>query len=134
MLKNAMIGLSLLDQRIYNHMPITIDILKVIVQVLPSLCRLSYETTLFTAIFVTTFYGYFGIGELVFRIQILILVILSSCRIFHSVLIMQVISHKSKAFQDRPGREGCCKVVNINSVGKHVCPVLSLHKFLNLRK
>lgn len=56
MLKNAMIGLSRLDQRKDNRMPITLDILKALVQVLPLVCRSLYEATLFTAIFVTAFY------------------------------------------------------------------------------
>lgn len=57
-----MIGPSRLVQRMDNRWPITIDILKALVQVLPSGCYF-YKATLFTVIFSTALYGYFRIWE-----------------------------------------------------------------------
>uniref|UniRef100_A0A8W8MMU3 SGNH hydrolase-type esterase domain-containing protein n=1 Tax=Magallana gigas TaxID=29159 RepID=A0A8W8MMU3_MAGGI len=130
MLKNAMIGLSRLDERKDNRMPITLDILKALVQVLPLVCRSLYEATLFTAIFVTAFYGYFRIGELVQN---------SITDIGHAVQLQDITfgtDNKSVTINlkhSKIDQEGKGAVVNIKSVDKHLCPVLSLRKFLRLR-
>uniref|UniRef100_A0A8W8P187 Tyr recombinase domain-containing protein n=1 Tax=Magallana gigas TaxID=29159 RepID=A0A8W8P187_MAGGI len=91
---------------------------------------LTLEATLFTAIFVTAFYGYFRIGELVQN---------SITDIGHAVQLEDItfgtdnksvtinLKH-SKTDQERSGA-----VVNIKSVDKHLCPVFSLRKFLRLR-
>lgn len=130
MLKKAMIGLSRLDQRKDNRMPITLDILKALVQVLALVCRSLYEATLFTAIFVTAFYGYFRIGELVQN---------SITDIGHAVQLQDITfgtDNKSVTINlkhSKTDQEGRGAVVDIKSVDKHLCPVLSLRKFLRLR-
>lgn len=63
--KKTLLGYCHSKVRTDNRKPITLDILRKIIIALPSVCTSHYEASLFSAIFTTTFFGYFGIEELV---------------------------------------------------------------------
>lgn len=60
-------GLQSLDKKkTYLRKPITLDVLKQLVQVLPAVCTLRFETQLFKTAFCLAFFGYLRIGEVAF--------------------------------------------------------------------
>nr|XP_034335988.1 uncharacterized protein LOC117692391 isoform X1 [Crassostrea gigas] len=65
LLKKVLLGLSRSNPHHDTRKPITLQILTTTVQTLPSICHSYYESTLFTTIFVTAFFGFFRMGELV---------------------------------------------------------------------
>ena len=64
-IKKMLQGVKRIDKREDSRSPITLGILNKIVHSLPSICSSNYEATLFSAIFVFAFFGFFRIGELV---------------------------------------------------------------------
>ncbi|XP_062573986.1 uncharacterized protein LOC134235834 [Saccostrea cucullata] len=64
-IKKMVVGMSRLQSSVDARLPITPDLLGKILNVLPIVCRSSYETTLFSADFSCSFFGLFRVGGLV---------------------------------------------------------------------
>lgn len=64
-LKKVLVGLSRRNGRVDDRKPLSFEILSSIIHLMPTICKSTYEATLFSAIFSTAFFGYFRMGELV---------------------------------------------------------------------
>ena len=56
-------GCKRLKSGVDSRRPITFQILKRLIQVLPSICKSSYEASLFKAVFLLAFFGFLRVSE-----------------------------------------------------------------------
>ena len=64
--KKMLKGFQRIDKKTDSRKPITLDVLKQLVQVLPAVCTSRFETQLFKAAFCLAFFGFLRIGEVAF--------------------------------------------------------------------
>lgn len=124
MLKKAMIDPRRSDQRIDNCRPIAIDIVKTLVQVLPSVCCSIYEATCLQPLLRQLSMVSLGLGNCLVQNSI--------TDISHAVQLQDLtFGADNKSLSNNLNilsqtRRGV--LVNIKSADKHICPVLSRPK------
>lgn len=110
-----------------TRLPITLNLLKLILSSLPSICTSSYETVLFRAAFSLSFHGLFRIGELAFSNGNRHTLPCQGVSFHGSDLIVTLPSSKN----DQLGK-GVAIVVK-SQENKTVCPVVLLKEFMSMR-
>lgn len=130
LLKKVLLGLSRSNPHHDTRKPITLQILTTIVQTLPSICHSYYESTLFTTIFVTAFFGFFRMGELVQNTKQDVGHAIQVQNVSYSPLdnTIKIVLHHSKT--DQAGRGAA---IQLKSTHKIVCPVSCIRLYLQLR-
>ena len=109
--------------------PITPQLLSEIVNVLPAVCFDVYESTLFTAVFCTTFFAFLRVCEVTANNQHEMGYALRLSDVLPGDNSIKITIRKSKT--DRIGRHTSLVLTRFNN--ENICPVLSLSKYLNVR-
>ena len=113
-----------------TRLPITVNLLRDILRVLPVACKNMYESSLFTAAFTMAFFGFMQVGEITVTTPSLREPVVS----FDDVLFdrsagsLQVRIRGSKTDQGGKGQ-----TIKMNSTGKALCPILSYEQFIKRR-
>lgn len=108
-----------------NRLPITIELLRNMVKVLPSICSSLYETNLFQAAFCLAFFGFLRVGEFT-------VVNSSYCRVFTSnqISIDEIDNNIELTIPySKTDQYGKGKTIVIPGTGCSVCPVLHIKTF-----
>lgn len=112
-----------------TRLPITAQLLCLIVETLPSMCINMYESALFTAAYTLAFFGFFRVGELAVTRQSVVNHTLAFSDVrYTSDGNLLLTLRNSKTDKESKGY-----IMQINKTGKSVCPVHSLNIFLARR-
>lgn len=129
LIRKMMTGINRADKHIDNRLPVTLDILKKVVDGVYIVCTSNYESTLFAAIFTLAFFGFLRVGELVpnSAIDKGHALLFSNIDIYPESHIDMRIPH-SKTDQNRNG-----VVLNIAARNTPICPVKNLTDYIKVR-
>lgn len=110
-----------------SRLPITFDILSSVLEVLPIVCKSSYEAILFKSAFSLAFHGLFRIGEIT----------VNTHRAQHTVMFKNVTIKDSllslRLSSSKTDQTGKGVTILIKSLGNDNCPVILLKQFLDIR-
>ena len=107
-----------------SRLPITVDVLRLLVSSLPQTCESRFECLLFQAMFCTAFFGFFRIGEITSASEEP--VTLGDVRMEGDQLVLRLCCSKTD-----PYHRGCDVV--IGSSGTSLCAVSAVQKYLAYR-
>lgn len=130
LLKKVLLGFSRSNLHNDGRKPITFDILIGMVQALPKICQSYYESTLFSTIFVTAFFGFFRMGELVQN---------SKHDAGHAIQVQNVLysPHDNTVRillqHSKTDQEGKGVVIHLKPTHRTICPVSFIRLYLELR-
>lgn len=113
-----------------TRLPITLDLLRKILVILPKICSSNYESILFTTAFVTAFFAFLRVGE--------VTVSNSNSLPNHTIMIKDVIASPSNVQLYIASSKTDQFATGINmliseQLDEMVCPVRNLRKFLGIR-
>ncbi|XP_071086522.1 uncharacterized protein, partial [Haliotis cracherodii] len=132
LIQKALIGFVRQKQKADTRLPITVDLLSVIVTALPVVCASVYETSLFTAAYLLAFFGFFRISELVagsakdFSHKACLL---SDIHVAADISHITICLRSSKT--DQGGRGVQIQITAI--LHSRLCPVRAMQQFLSIR-
>ena len=132
LVKKTMAGFARQRQNKDIRLPITIDILSLIVRSLPAVCSSTYETSLFAAAYLLSFFGFFRISELIPESA----KDTSGRACLRSDVTMayrnaQLIIHLRSSKTDQSGKG--VKVILIAVSDSKLCPVAAMQHYLTIR-
>lgn len=121
-------GLDKSSSRVDNRLPITFDLLGKLVSILPAICISKYEETLFKSMFLTAYFGFFRLSELVLS---------KSPDVQHAISVdnVSIVSDMLQIFvqSSKTDQTGKGALVQISSVGGEFCPVMAVKQFQLVR-
>ena len=125
-------GIKRLHSRSDARAPITLDILQRIIKILPVICKSSYETELFTAAYITAYFGFLRVGEIVVSSNASVgsghYLRMKDVTLNHNEeKVMLKLSH-SKTDQYANG-----VVIVLSKGSSKLCPYTSLHNYMKIR-
>jgi hypothetical protein len=129
-LKKVLLGFSRSNMHHDARKPITLDILSAMIQTLPTICKSHYESSLFSTIFTTAFFGFFRMGELVqdSRLSIGHAIQTQNVAYLPHNNTVQIILQHSKTDQQGKG-----VAVQLTPSHKPICPVSAIRLYAQLR-
>ena len=113
-----------------SRLPITLDLLRKIVVILPKICCSNYESVLFTTAFVTAFFALLRVGEVTVANSKSVpnhTITHNDVTLSSSYAQLHIASSKSDQFAT-----GFNMIIS-KQLDETVCPVRNLHKFLGIR-
>ena len=128
--QKALEGLRRSGKARRTRLPITRELLQVIISTLPSICTNSYETHLFTAAYCLAFFGFLRISELT---------VVRNQQSSHVLNVSDVSFQDNNQFLllhvrfSKTDQYGHGSRLKLGRTGASVCPVLSLLQYLHQR-
>lgn len=129
-IKKMLTGIERLNKRVDLRLPIAPSLLKRILEILPSICSSTYESTLFSAAFSLAYFGVLRVWEIVVESRNLATHALSLSDVKlssqNTVLEMRILHSKT----DQLGKGTLLLLPAVNSI---ICPVRNINLFLKIR-
>jgi len=129
-LQKMLKGFQRIDKKTDSRKPITLDVLKQLVQVLPAVCTSRFETQLFKAAFCLAFFGFLRLGEVAFTSSVSdnhVIKISDISFLKNSNVCVKIESSKT----DQLGNS--VTLILQENICKNICPVKQLKQYLSLR-
>ena len=129
-IKKMITGMERLDKRVDFRLPIDPHLLRKIIEILPSICRSTYESNLFSAAYSLAYFGFLRVGEIVAE---------SNNRATHALSLSDVnLSSQNTVIEMRiphskTDQLGKGTLISMPAVNSIICPVRNIRLFLNIR-
>ncbi len=123
-------GCRRLDHRIDSRLPVTPQILVRLIQVLPSVCKSNFESSLFKAAFLLAFFGFLRVGELAVATK------RSDCSRIISVsdVYIKTFCMDIRIRYSKTDQRGNAVMLTIErSSNRQLCPVEAMLHYLQIR-